>query len=194
MNRREAIKRTSMMLGVAISSPAVLSILNGCVPKKTVNWQPQFFTQDQAVLVGEIAEIILPKTDTPGAKDIGVDAFIDHIVNNCYSDEAKAQFIAGLEEVDKESNLKEGDIFINMTSEKKNELLTDIENKAARVDIETATKEQPFFAKIKELTLLGYFTSEEIMTKYLEYVPIPGRLEGCNDLEPNQKLIVGNHV
>lgn len=194
MNRREAIKRTSMMLGVAASSPALMSILSGCVPKKTINWKPEFFTEGQATLVADIANVILPKTGSPSAKEVGVDVFIDHIVSTCYSEEEQQNFINGLKEIDKESNLLDGGLFIDLNSEKKVELLTGFENRAARLDVKPEPDTQPFYSQIKELVLLGYFTSEVVMKNYLEYVPIPTRLEGCTEMKPGQKLIVGNHV
>lgn len=194
MNRRKAIKKTSLILGMAVSSPVVMSIINGCVPKKTIDWQPKFLTQNQAILVGNIAETILPKTNTPGALDIGIDAFIDHIVDNCYSDQNKEIFLNGLIEVERESDLLDGESFVNLSDKNKVKLLNKFEQKAAQIDIENGKYPQPFFQQIKELTLLGYFTSEEIMKNELEYVPIPTRLEGCIDMKENQKLIVGNQV
>ncbi|MDX1628505.1 MAG: gluconate 2-dehydrogenase subunit 3 family protein [Fulvivirga sp.] len=194
MNRREAIQKTSAILGFTASSPILISILNGCVPEKTIDWQPSFFSQDQAILVGDIAETILPRTNTPGALDVGVDAFIDHVVYSCYEKSAQNYFIKGLEAIDQESNLLDGDIFVNMSTEKKTQLLTNIENKAVHSNIDVEPKSQPFWLQMKSLTLLGYFTSEQIMKKHLEYVPIPTRLEGCIPLKDNQKLIVGNHI
>lgn len=185
MDRRAAIKKTSIILGLAIGSPVVMSILNGCVPEKSIDWKPRFFTLDQSLLIADISDVILPRTNTPGALDVDVDAFIDFIVHDCYFGEEQQHFVEGLAKLDKESNLIGGDIFIHLSHKKKTELLTVLETKA---------DSQSFYTKLKGLILLGYFTSEEIMTKYLEYVPVPSKLEGCIPLKSNQKIIVGNHL
>ena len=194
MNRRVAIKKASLLLGMAVGSPAVMSILNGCVPKKTIDWKPVFFTLDQAALLTDITDIILPRTNTPGALDVGVDAFIDFIVHDCYSDEGQQHFVEGLTELDKASNSLYGKIFIKLSSLKKKELLTGLDAKAEKNKIDLDNGIKPFYSQIKELTLLGYFTSEEIITNHLEYVPIPTRLEGCTPVNTNQKIIVGNQI
>jgi hypothetical protein len=194
MNRREAIKRTSMMLGIAASSPIIMSILDGCVPQKELGYIPGFFNEDQAVLVADICDKILPKTATPGALDVGVDVFIDHMVGRCLSKEEQAIFTDGLIEVEAESNKLEGKNFGSLSDESKAKVLQILQEKTLDYEYDPHAGGQPFFTKIKELTLLGYFTSEEIMTQHLDYVPIPARLEGCNDLKEGQKLIVGNHV
>jgi hypothetical protein len=194
MNRREAIKRTSLMMGVAVSSPIIMSILDGCVPKKELGWTPGYFNEDQALLVADICETILPKTDTPGALDVGVDAFIDHIVGSCMPINEQLAFSDGLREVEIESNKIDGTNFSALSAEKKTEVLNIFQQKTAAQEYDAHAIFQPFFVKIKELTLLGYFTSEQIMTQHLEYVPIPTRLEGCNEMKEGQKLIVGNQI
>ncbi len=182
------------MLGTAVGSPVILSILNGCVPKKTIYWKPLFFTQDQALLIADVSDIILPKTNTPGALDVGVDAFVDFIIDGCYSNEGQQHFVEGLIKLDKASNSLFGKIFIELSSLKKKELLAGLETKSLKTDMHLNSNNKPFYFQLKELILLGYFTSEEIMTNHLKYVPIPTRLEGCVPLNANQKLIVGNLI
>jgi gluconate 2-dehydrogenase gamma chain len=72
MNRREALKQTTLILGYAVSAPVAAAMLNGCKAKPQLNYKPVFFDEEQAALLAEIAETILPKTSTPGAKDAGV--------------------------------------------------------------------------------------------------------------------------
>jgi len=56
MDRREAIKRTSLIMGMAVSTPVITAIMEGCTVKKEINWIPTFLTKDQAILVGQVAE------------------------------------------------------------------------------------------------------------------------------------------
>jgi hypothetical protein len=84
MDRREAIKKASLVLGFAISSPAILGVLQGCKAAPELTYRPVFFTPEEASTISELAEIIIPRTTTPGAKDVGVPAFIDRMLNEVY--------------------------------------------------------------------------------------------------------------
>jgi gluconate 2-dehydrogenase gamma chain len=172
MNRREVIKRTALLMGSAVSAPAILGILNGCTAKPGVDWNPQFFTQEQAFLVSELAEIIIPKTDTPGAKDAGVPAFIEQMVFKAYSDENREKFMTALQEFMTQSE------FIKLSSEKRTEYVYAEHEKA----ITEKTQPRPFVMTMKELTMLGFFTSQPGATEVLQYAPVPGKYNGCMPL------------
>ena len=62
----------------------------------------------------------------------------------------------------------------------------DLAQKNEMVKLSTVN-DKPFFQRMKELTVTGYFTSEIGATKALEYLPIPGKFQGCIPLKPNQK-------
>src|SRR5687768_5595137 len=101
MDRREALRRTALLMGSALSAPAILGVLNGCTAKVTSDWKPVFLTQPQGNLVSQIAGIIIPKTETPGALETGVPSFIDLMLKVVYSKEDQERYLAGLEEFDK---------------------------------------------------------------------------------------------
>src|SRR5688572_1054159 len=97
MNRRELLQRVAYLMGGAISAPAVLGVLNGCSAKKEeAAWQPVFLSKEQGALVADVAEIMIPRTDTPGAKDAGVPAFIDLILKDAYEEEDRQRYVSGL--------------------------------------------------------------------------------------------------
>jgi hypothetical protein len=112
MDRREALKRTAWIMGGVVSAPAIMGILKGCTAKPVVDWKPVFLTSDQAVLVSEVAEIIIPKTDTPGAKEANVPYFIDQMLKDVYSTEDQDRFTKGLQEFDDAAKKEYGDPFI----------------------------------------------------------------------------------
>jgi gluconate 2-dehydrogenase gamma chain len=172
MNRREVIKRTALLMGGAVSAPAIMAILNGCKAQPGVEWTPEFFTQDQAFVVTELAEIIIPKTDTPGAKDAGVPAFIEKLVAQVYSQENRDSFMAGLESFTKDSN------FVNASAEARLSYVNTAHETAAR----EMANPRPFIMTMKELTLLGFFTSKPGVTEVLQYEAVPGRYIGCQPL------------
>src|SRR6478609_6266605 len=118
MDRREALKRTAWIMGGAVSAPAILGILKGCKAKPTLDWKPSFLSEPQGILVTQVAEIIIPKTDTPGAKETGVPGFIDLMLKEVYSKEDQDRFIAGLEAFDEEAKKAHGDAFIELDADK----------------------------------------------------------------------------
>lgn len=178
MNRREAIERTALALGYAVSAPALAGILNGCKPKTTVNFRPVFLSEEQAAMVGEMAELILPRTDTPGAKDAAVPAFIDVMLKEVYAKEDQDRFIAGLGEFADDAIKTYGDKFTDCEPKQQQELFRKYHD-AALADKRKTNGPSPFVLMVKELTILGYFTSEAGATQALQYNPSPGPYKGC---------------
>ena len=117
MNRREAIQRTALALGYAITGPALVGVMNGCKAAPELSYKPVFFTEDQARLVAEVAEIILPKTTTPGAKEDGVPGFIDGMLKEVYQKEDQDKFLKGLAEFDEDAKKTFGNSFNDCSPE-----------------------------------------------------------------------------
>jgi gluconate 2-dehydrogenase gamma chain len=177
MDRREALKRTALIMGTVLSAPTIMAVLNGCTAKPGIDWKPVFFTEDQAVLISQLAETIIPKTDTPGAKEAGVPSFIEQVVKDCYSAEDQKKFTDGLLAFDEESKKQAGDSFVDLDPTAQNEFA----NKLYKQGFETVKGggEKPFIMKMKELTLTGFFTSEPGATQVLQYEAVPGSYKGC---------------
>jgi len=169
MDRRQAIQRAAMVLGYTVSAPAIFGVLNGCQAKPDLAFKPVFLTDEQAAIIAEVAEIIIPKTDTPGAKDAGVPGFIDLMLKDCYSQEDQQRFVQGLESMQAEAKSSYGSDFLSCKPEQQQELVFKLH--AAAI----AERKSP----AKELTILGFFTSEPGATQVLRYEPVPGKYEGC---------------
>lgn len=187
MNRREALKRTAIIMGGALSAPLVSAVLQGCqADMAAADWMPAFLTADEAAAVGAMAETILPHTDDlPGALDVGVDRFIDTMLAKYDSEEDRQNFRTGLQLLDAHCQEKTGKAFTKLTGE---ELLTYLHE----VNQEAATQPQrqrkdpdhlAFFMNLKQRVLAGYFTSQKVGTEVLAYDPIPGECLGCAPLE-----------
>ena len=179
MDRREALKRTAWIMGGAVSAPAIMGILKGCAAKPTIDWTPVFLSSDQGALVSQVAEIIIPKTDTPGAKDVGVPGFIDQILKECYKKEDQDKFLAELKAFDDEAKKEYGDPFIELDAEQQAAFVKKVHDAAVNTDDVGTPPERPFILTLKELTMLGYFTSEPGATQVLQYSPVPGAYKGC---------------
>lgn len=186
MDRREALRRTALLMGGAISAPAIIGVLKGCTARPAIDWKPVFFTEDQGILISQVAEIIIPKTDTPGAKDTGVPAFIDLMLKDVYEQIDSDRFLTGLTAFDEEAIKSYGDPFIELDPEQQVELVKKVHDEAIAIDNKEQGSdgyERPFILMIKELTLLGFFTSEVGATQVLQYDPVPGEYKGCVPLE-----------
>ena len=180
MDRREALKRTAWLMGGVVSAPAIMGVLNGCAAKPTIDWKPVFLSEDHGMLVTEVAEIIIPKTDTPGAKDVGVPGFIDLMLKDVYSKEDQDRYLEGLKAFDEEAKKEYGDPFNELSGEQKAAFVKKVHD--AAVEAERATTpapKRPFILMTKELTMLGFFTSEPGATQVLQYVAVPGSYKGC---------------
>jgi hypothetical protein len=183
IDRREALRRTALLLGGVVSAPTLAGMLAGCEASgHEVGGTPRALTVDQSDLVATIAEHILPETDTPGAKSAGVHRFIDTMLAEYYSPAARTHFVDGLKDVDARAQRAGAKSFTRARPEQQVAILTELDGEAYRQGARPASKGPeavPFFRTMKELTLLGYYTSEVGATKELQYNPVPGRFEGC---------------
>jgi gluconate 2-dehydrogenase gamma chain len=179
MDRREALKRTAWIMGGVVSAPAIAGILKGCTAKPTIDWKPVFVAEDQGILITQVAEIIIPKTDTPGAKDTGVPGFIDLMLKDVYPKEDQDRFLEGLTTFDEEAKKAYGDPFIELTAEQQAEHVKKVHDEAITVQKGEQPPPRPFILMMKELTMLGFFTSEAGATQVLQYVAVPGAYKGC---------------
>jgi gluconate 2-dehydrogenase gamma chain len=185
--RRELLKRVAWMLGGAVSAPAALAILQGCSARETapgVAWTPRFFDAPQAALISALADVIIPKTDTSGALDAGVPAFIDSIMADVYPKDAQEGFRAGLDAFAAEAKSR-GKGFLEQDPAQR--------TATVRQSIETALAvgedAKPFILVARELTLLGFYSSKVGITENMEYVAVPTAYHGCVPLSDMKKPV-----
>ena len=142
----------------------------------------------QEATVKMMAEAILPRTDTPGAADVGATAFIDLVLTEWYDEADRKRFLAGIDDVDARSNAIFGKDFVDCPVIQQSQILVDLGEKMARDiaglgDQSTPEGEFPvdpdFYAMMRRLTLTAYYTSEAGATKELHFEIIPGSYEGC---------------
>lgn len=181
MNRRDAIKRTSLLLGYAVSASSVAAVMSGCKADPKVlaggldNWTPEMMTKDQGQLVAQLAETILPKTDSAGAIEAGVHSYIDMVLKNLASTEEKEGFKGWIADFQQRAQSSIGKSFVDASASEKEKFLTEYETAAKN------SSDMPLAAywQVKEQILLGYFTSEKGMKEALLFLPIPGEYKAC---------------
>ena len=186
IDRRGALKTVTLMMGGAVVTPTLLSVLQSCQQSgKALDWVPEFFDESQAGLVMEVAEHIIPKTDTPGAKEAGVHIFIDSFIKHCVPAALQNVIPEGLLNLENKSQSRYQKNFLETSREEQVAVLTEIaEEDYGR---EQEGEVPPFFRTMKQLTLMGYFNAEKGATEALAFVDIPGDYEPCIPLEEGQK-------
>ena len=188
MERREALKLSAMLMGGSLSGLVFTGMLQGCKVDTSRDWTPLLFSREQAETVAELAEHILPKTDTPGAKDVMVDRFMDKLIFDCYPEAAQKDFLSGLQAFENLCQDRFGKGFAECSGEERDAILQEQEaipyipamylwGNKVKDEGETS-----FYRQFKGLALFGYFSSEEVGKNVLNYDPVPGKFIGCMPL------------
>jgi hypothetical protein len=174
MDRRELLSRAAMLLGGAITASAASGVLAGCVatPPGDAPLPQSILSAEEMRTVTAIAEQILPRTDTPGATDVGVPGFIDRMVAGYYAPKERDIVRAGLRQVATDAAEAHGKPFADLTPDQQVALMKAYDAEAYS---RPANSDPHFFRLFKELTILGYCTSEQGATKLLNYQPVPGQ-------------------
>jgi Gluconate 2-dehydrogenase subunit 3 len=179
MNRREALSRAAILLGGAISAPTIAALMSGC--KADPKASTSYLSNSEEALLNQLCDIILPKTNTPSATEAGVPSFIHAVMQECTTEAERDAFVVGLRQLDDEAGR-----FVKMQPEEKQAFLKKLDADA-RTAGDKATPVQATWRKLKELTVVGYFTSEIGASEALEYVPVPGKWEACIPLKKGQR-------
>lgn len=170
--RRTALKQMALLCGLSLSAQS-LDVLSATV-KGTMPHVTKFFTPDQLQMTGEIADLIIPTTDTPGALAVNVHGFLDSYLAECVSKEKQQQFLNGLKKINSIAEDKFHKTFLACTHKQHIQLLTAIE----KADLGFNAEDKDFFKYFKSLTLFGYYTSEVGATQELAYLAVPGGYKG----------------
>jgi hypothetical protein len=194
MNRRTALKNLTLSLGYAVATPTVLSILQSC-KSNVATWIPMFFSPSQGYMITKLSDIILPKTDTPGALDVNVPEFMDKMLNDIAPEEEKDIIKEGanaFEDVFQKVYKKEAIEGSKKDYEKLLKKYFDISEEEKKAVFEMQNTEESinqeelntyliykFLLATRKYTLFGYYTSELIGETILSYDPVPGIWESC---------------
>ena len=187
--RREAIQYVGMLMGggALISQTGMLEALAD--DRGTAS----LFDDKAVALLDEIADTILPETSTPGAKAAEVGAFMALMVNDTYYEEDQDIFVRGMKTIDEQSRAETGSEFMSATPQQRLALLTRLDqeqhdyHKNQPEDGDDNERPNHYFRMMKELALLGYFTSEIGYTQAMRYRETPGRYDPCVPYKKGEK-------
>lgn len=175
MNRREALARLMAITGTAMVGAEFF--LSGCA--RSAPDRTHAFTPEELALLDEIADTIIPATNTPGAKAAKVGAFMAMTAHDCYDDASYASFRGGLAKVDAASRKKNGKTFTKAGAAERTALLNELDAEQRQHEGKKERGEAThYFRLMKDLTILGYFSSEIGCTKTLRYIETPGAYHG----------------
>jgi hypothetical protein len=178
VNRRDAVKAIGVLLGTAVT-PSVARAVGAGYRASAPGAPLLFLTPYQGELVATLTEHIIPATDTPGARAARVDAFIDGLLADVFTADERNRFAAGLAEVEARARAAHGATFLTATPAQQVALLTTMQGEArAAGGSPSPSLPRPFFPWLKELTLVGYYTSEIGASQELRYVHVAGRYDG----------------
>jgi len=185
MDRRNALKKTGLLAGATIAMPSILSLLQSCKNEPRLDWQPLFFSEGEANTISTIIDMILPRTETPGALDVKVDLFIDKVIAKTYDEEGQKNMRAEIAAFNENCKKNFGAVFNDLNEKKRVEVLEAAERSSGKFNPgvwgKTVGTQEPigFYRSLKSTAIWAYMTSEEIGENVLSYDPIPGNYEAC---------------
>ncbi len=175
MNRREAVQYISVLLGGTILGAEAFI---GC--KSGDKGSSVAFSQEDVAFLDEVADTILPTTKTPGAKAAKVGEHMRVMVTDCYEPADQKIFRDGMNDLQERAKKNFDKDFMELNQQQRLEILNklDAEQKETMKTLKSGDP-KPYFRLMKELTLLGYFTSEIGCTQARRYIETPGKWEAC---------------
>lgn len=162
-------------MGGTLSASTITGVLGGCTSGSGTGDMPfkaRTLTQGRDELVATLSELIIPETDTPGARAALVHEFIDNMLTDWYDEPEVEEFLTGLTDVERRAQERGEQSFTDLDMDTQVEILTQMEAEAEAWSGDGATETTPFFRTIKSLTLFGYYTSEVGATQELRVNPM----------------------
>ena len=189
MNRRELLKMVAAATGgVVIGGEFFLA---GCKNPEAGVGESATFSESDIAFLDEVAETIFPKTSTPGAKDAKVGQYMSVMVTDCYEAKDQQAFREGMKKINEACDKMHKHGFMKASHEHRKELLVSLDKERAEYQ-KNKKKEDPthYFSMMKQLTLLGYFTSKPGLEQNFNYQQVPGRFDGAVPYKKGDKLFV----
>lgn len=182
MNRRTLVQRVAQFAGALLSWPLLAGSRVVGLESREAASRAAGLSQQQLALLEEIADTIIPESDAPGARTSGVAAFIEHIVAHWYSASERAAFIEGMMKFRERCLREYRQPFMELSPGHRVAFLEALDREAVGAGREATSLAGPgagqlaFFAAVKELTVVGYYTSKAGMAAIGYSGPVGGYL------------------
>jgi len=171
ISRREVLRRAALLAGVALTPELLTFVGRAQTPAATT-----YLSATQRAVMSAAVDRILPRTDTPGAVDVGVPAFMDRFYGEFMSSEEQKLLVSGLEEIEASAKSAHSASFGSLTPAQQDSVLRAVAT--AQQDRNPSS-----FGLLRSTTVLGYFTSEQVGKNVLHYDPVPGSFDGCAPID-----------
>jgi hypothetical protein len=188
MHRRQALRLLASAATLPLLSREAFSLFQAVHEQMPEQAVLKTFNPQQNAIVTTIAELIIPQTDTPGAKAARVNEFIDLILTEWYDEDEKSTFMTGLADVDSRTHELYGKDFVDCAEKQQVEILQALDDEVAAREQDARRRrshppEKNFFFMMKQLTLVGYYTSQVGFEQELHGEIIPARHAACVPLD-----------
>lgn len=175
MNRREWLKSMSALAIGAAAAPSLLAVFDAHAAAQKGGAAPQFFSTPQHDTITAVVDIIVPRTDTPGAVDAGVPRFIDQMFKDVYTPQEQQRYLTAMAAFEKEG----GKPFAQLDAKQRLALVTKLHEQALAKGKDLDPASAPSFVLMtKKLAMSGFFISQPGCTQVMQYVPVPGAWQG----------------
>jgi len=194
MDRRDALRLLATGAALQLAPRNLLTVLREARTRLATPVALRTLNPHQDATVKAVAELILPKTDTPGATDVGASEFIDLMLTEWYDEQDRNRFLNGLSEVDQRTKDLFGKNFVEALPDQQAEILAWLgEKMTAEADAMGTGRQRrgssqgssaSFYPMLRRLTLTAYYTSEAGATEELHFQVIPDSHAGCATIPP----------
>lgn len=168
MQRRAALKNLALAAGLLQGLPAWANAWNGQTLRDSTRW----LSAGQENTLADVLETLLPKTDTPGAKDLGLPAFVQTMLKDCYEAPARENVAKTLTDLDALAGQTYQQSFSALDAVRREDLLK-------RLELSPDASQKEAYGLLRNLAILGFTTSEYVLVNHLRYNPMPGHYHGC---------------
>ena len=172
MDRRKALKNIAIVSGGLITLPQWMV---SCGVSDATLHQTSFSIVDQKILAS-ITETIIPAGDSVGALSVGVDKFLQKLIDDCYEKDAQDNIKVQLKALDELAKATHKNSFADCIQAQRESLLLKFSTSSKK-------EEKDFFDTMKSETIRGFNTSQKVMTEYLGYKVAPGHYYGSVDVK-----------
>ena len=181
MDRRKALGNIGQGIGTIILTPSIVSIFQRCQSSKTFN--PTFFIAEDFNLISRLMEIIIPKTDIPGAIELKLPEFVDNYIDAVWDKKSKENINKSLKLFKDVAKTKFGQKPTRDLTFDELDKLLDKFLKSKDINSDEEKIAASFTTDLRNLTINAFRTNEYIGENILAYQPVPGRNVGCVDLD-----------
>lgn len=176
--RRQMLQAMAATLGLSSLVPV---LVRADVEKSNSQHTQSLLSSEQQALLHSLCDLMIPRTDTPGAVDAGVPEFLDRLVSSHFQSAHRQAFIRGLESFQQHVQTTYDARFVELPEAQRLARLVELDQLAFAAA--TLSPWQEFYKECKSLVLFGYYTSEAGATQELKYEAVPGIYRACVPLE-----------